>query len=823
MAAAGSRSIVIHGHFYQPPRENPWIEEIEVQDSAAPRHDWNERIAIECYGPNSAARIVDRSTGGIIDILNNYSKISFNVGPTLLSDLERRFPAIYRKILEADRVSAAERGGHGNAIAQVYSHMILPLANARDRVTQVRWGLADFRRRFGRDAEGMWLAECAVDEATLCTLVDEGVKFTILAQRQARRTKAPGMAAWPAVDNGADPRRPYRVELPGGRSIAVFFFDNAVAQDISFGATLADRDAFVNRLLAAFGEADAAKDWLVNVATDGETFGHHRAFGDMVLAAAVERLEREQPARLTNYGEYLALHPPDHVAEVIYPSSWSCAHGVARWEGDCGCNTSSRPGWNQKWRRPLRDALDLVRDALAEIFERRGRAIFGGDPWAVRDRYVEVILDRGKENVDAFLASANVKPEDGVAALELLEMQRHAMLMYTSCAWFFSELSGVETVQNLRYALRAIQLARSLGEPDAGDLEPAFTAALSKAQSNLPEQGTGAQIVQRARRAEVSAAGVVAHFAMRTLLEDLPASGRLLCWRYETRDLGRRSRGPTTMLIGRVALESELTGEARDARFVLLHFGVQDMKCVVAPVGDIPSYETMKRELVGLFEHKSIGDVVRAVDAHYAPEREFGLSDLYLDARRSLVRVLVGEVLARQAPQALALFEENQPLLRFLIDADIPVPPLLRASADAALSARWVTLAEEAVVGADGWDATVAALRELVVLAKALGATLDVLAARTIMEARILAEARALRVTPRVETARSLLAYLALADELALKPELWEAQNLYWTLTLEGPRGPDANAEIMFELGTKLGFARSALEPTDLALRRRVK
>jgi alpha-amylase/alpha-mannosidase (GH57 family) len=812
------RNIVIHGHFYQPPRENPWIEEIEVQDSAAPYHDWNERITAECYGPNSAARIVGAS-GGVIDIINNFAKISFNVGPTLMSFLERHAPAVYRKILEADRVSARERG-HGNAIAQVYNHMILPLANRRDRVTQVRWGIGDFRRRFGRDPKGMWLAECAVDEETLCVLADHGIEFTILGQAQGKRHRPAAGDGWTGEWTDAiDPRRPYTVLLPGGRSITVFFYDGAVAHDISFGGVLRDRDTFVDRLLAAFGDGNGP-DRLVNVATDGETFGHHRAFGDMVLAAAIERIEREGPARLTNYAELLSRKKPEHVAEVHDPSAWSCAHGVRRWLDDCGCTTSSREGWNQSWRRPLRDALDRLRDRLAGVFERRGGELLK-DPWAARDAFIDVILDRSLDSIEAFFgehAARTLEARERTIALELLEMQRHAMLMYTSCGWFFGELSGPEGVQILKYAARAIQLAREV-DAESGDLEAELQRDLAQARSNLPDQGDGARILEtRVRPSVVTLSGVVAHYAIASLFASYPPRGRIFCYRYESDERIKRTRGATTLAVGHAHLSSDVTREETHASFAVLHFGGHDVRCAVAALTDLDEYREMRDELMTLFERRSVTDVVRAVDQRFgqrsgrrSPGREYALTDLFLDERRKIAKVLVDDVLGKRRDQMFRLFEENRPLVRFLIEGDIPVPAPLRAAADYTLSARYVALANEARYGSARWDSAAKELERVHDEAGQLGVTLDVSAVQQILEARILDETMSLAVSPRRDTAHAILAYLDLVSALGLDPNLWEAQNLFWALALEGPRGPDADVGLLLQLGERLGFDSNGL------------
>ncbi|MFH0903442.1 MAG: DUF3536 domain-containing protein [Pseudomonadota bacterium] len=798
-----TRYVVIHGHFYQPPRENPWIEAIEVQDAAAPYHDWNERIAAECYGPNSAARIVGAS-GGVSRIVNNYAKVSFNIGPTLMAWLERAAPNTFEKIIEADKTSAAERGGHGNAMAQPYNHVILPLATRQDRQTQIRWGIADFKRRFGRFPEGMWLAECAVDEDTLLLLADEGIKFTVLAPQQARRFRSPGKQEWQL---GIDPRRPYRIELPGGRTIAVFFYDGSVAHDIAFGQALRDREAIVERILSAFGntsEAGGDDVWLVNVATDGETFGHHRSFGDMTLAATIAWIE-QSALELTNYAHFLDLHPPRHSAEIVYPSSWSCAHGVSRWRDDCGCTTGSRPGWNQRWRRPLRDALDDLRERLAAIYERRASSLFH-DPWALRNDYVEVILDRSLESIERTIGKHAVRlldPGEKVVALKLLEMQRHAMLMFTSCGWFFADISGTEAVQVLKYAARAIQLAREI---EGANLEPALYAALTKAASNLPDLGDGAMVFdQRVRPSLVNLGRVVAHYAIASLFDSYPQRGRIFCYRYEADDAVRLNRGSTTLALGHVRLSSEITLESTDASFAVLHFGGHDVRCAVGNFADLPAYEDMKSDIMALFERRSVGDVVRAIDRYFSG-RGYALSDLFLDERRKIVRTLLDDILARHRPQIFGIFEENRPLLRFLVENDAPVPGPLRAQADYALSARFLELIDQARFDDPGFDRAHADLLNVRDEARALGCSLDLAEAKRLLEERILEEIRSLYESPRKDSARAVLSYLEIAEGLGVSPNLWEAQNLYWSLTVDDSAVGDVDSDLLLRVGVRLGF-----------------
>ena len=489
------RYICIHGHFYQPPRENAWLESIEMQDSAYPYHDWNQRVNAECYAPNTASRILD-SEGYITQIANNYAKISFNFGPTLLAWMEVNAPDVYQAVLDADGESQAAFSGHGSAIAQAYNHMIMPLANRRDKYTQVLWGIRDFEHRFNRKPEGMWLPETAVDLETLDILAEVGIRFTILAPHQAKRVRQIGSDAWQDVANAAiDPTMAYEIKLPSGRSLNLFFYDGPISRQVAFEDLLSSGDNFAHRLADAFSP-EPARPQIVHVATDGETYGHHHRFGDMALAYALHHIETDGLAQITNYGEYLEKHPPTHEVEINEHTSWSCPHGIERWRSDCGCNAGRNRKWRQAWRAPLREALDWLRDSLTPHYQERAQE-FLKDPWAARDSYIEVILDRSQGNVEEFLKRHGTRELDEaevVTVLKLLELQRHAMLMYTSCGWFFDELSGIETVQAIQYAGRAVQLAQELC---GDDIEHNFLERLELAKSNIPEYGDGHRIYDR--------------------------------------------------------------------------------------------------------------------------------------------------------------------------------------------------------------------------------------------------------------------------------------------------------------------------------------
>jgi len=480
--------VCIHGHWYQPPRENPFTGEVGVQPSAAPYADWNQRITAECYAPNAGAEILG-ADGSVRQTINNYAWVSSDWGPTLLHWLESHATETYERIIAADSDSMKHFEGHGTAVAHTYNHTIMPLSNRRDKRTQILWGIADFRHRFGREPEGMWLPETAVDLESLELMADAGIAYTILSPYQAASVLDDG--EWLDVVGGTvDTRVPYTVRLFGGKSIAIFFYNGPLSQEIAFNGVLEDGSILAKRLVHALGEPQG-EPRLSHVATDGETYGHHHRHGEMALARAIDDLLADSDIELITYGGFLARHPPKRVARIIEGTSWSCAHGVDRWRDDCGCHTGQHPDWDQEWRKHLRDALDFLRDELIDDFESRGATVLK-DPWAARDAYIEVLLGGDMGN---FLAGHQVKEltdEQQSLAIDLLEIQHRAMLMYTSCGWFFDDISGLEAVFVLRHAGRVIDLARrSLGH----DLEPGFLEILDRARSNLGDK-TGGDVYQ---------------------------------------------------------------------------------------------------------------------------------------------------------------------------------------------------------------------------------------------------------------------------------------------------------------------------------------
>ena len=683
------RYLCIHGHFYQPPRENPWLEAVEVQDSAYPYHDWNERITAECYAPNAASRILD-GEHRIERIVNNYSQISFNFGPTLLAWLEVERPDVYRAILEADALSRERFSGHGSALAQGYNHIILPLANRRDKRTQILWGLADFKRRFGRNAEGLWLPETAVDLETLDLLAQGGVSFTVLEPHQARRVRpkvAKGEEAkWKDVAGGRiDPSFPYEVKLKEGRRIAVFFFDGAISRAVAFEGLLISGERFADRLMSAV-PADPEHDRLINVATDGETYGHHHRYGEMALSYALQHIEENGWAKLTNYGEYLAAHPPEHEVEIVENTAWSCVHGVDRWREDCGCHTGGDAGWTQEWRAPLRQALDWLRDELVPLWEGAARKLFAA-PWEARDAYVEVLLDRSPETVSAFLAkvAANAPPEgaDRVRALQLLELQRHAMLMYTSCGWFFDDLAGIETVQALRYAGRVAQLAEEL----LGiEVEPELLRLLEHARSNVPAQGSGRDLYERIVRPSVVALPqVAAHYAVSALFEEYPDPAAIYCYAIE-RENGRVFRaGRARLSIGKVRVTSRLTGETGRFVFGVLHFGDHNLNAGVIPAGDPEEYAALLFAASAAFEHGDLPQAIRLLDRHFGAV-PYSLKSLFRDEQRRILDRVLASTLDEIEDEYRDIFEQQAPLMRFLKTLGTPLPKAFAAAAELVLN-----------------------------------------------------------------------------------------------------------------------------------------
>lgn len=684
--------LTIHGHFYQPPRENPWTGKIELQPDAHPFHDWNDRILIQCYQPNAMARIVD-NRGRVVEIVNNFRLLSFNIGPTLFEWLEQNAPVVYRRIIEGDRLSVQEHSGRGNAIAQVYNHMILPLANEEDQRTQIRWGIAEFKKRFSREPEGIWLPETAASECTLELLIEEGIRFTILSPEQADRVrplrmegaKGEAIAAdalpWQDVSNGSiDPTRPYRFfhpEKPAG-FIDLFFFDGPLSRDVSFCDLLFDSKKLLSRLLTA-PLADRHHPEIVHLASDGETFGHHKAFGERVIAFLLHEEAERHGFRRTNYGEYLEKFPPQYEVKIKAGegTSWSCAHGLGRWKEDCGCHTGGQVGWNQKWRTPLREAIRFLGDELRNLYQREAATLLP-DPMAARDGYIDLILDRSLEARKKFFEKHSKRPlsdDEKIRAIKLLEMERFALLTETSCGWFFNDLSGIETVQILRYALRALELAAELG---AAGLENRFLEILERARSNRPEFRDGLGVWEkRVKPSRMSPEMVVAHYAFRKLFELKTPEKDFYNYYFKEEEKEWESSGEMTLLMGTVALTGRTVPESRKFLYTISQRGLYQIQCFVKGLARADELQRINVMALSHLRKNEAFALVRHLRQLFASEPIL-LNHLLPEERDEILHVLARGMAEDYYRSAQRFYEENRPWAKLFHEAGRPLPAEFR-------------------------------------------------------------------------------------------------------------------------------------------------
>ena len=818
---AAKRYVCIHGHFYQPPRENPWLETVETQDSAAPYHDWNERVCSECYATNGAARVVNVKNQ-ITRIVNNYARISFNFGPTLMSWLKENAPRTYRMVLDGERRSRKNFKGHSSAMAQVYNHVIMPLANRRDKITQIRWGIADYEQHYGLAPEGMWLAETAADTETLELLAQHGIKFTVLAPHQCKRIRPlKDEGNWTDTPNaGVDTTRSYLMRFDSGVSIAVFFYDGPTSRAIAFEGLLNSGENFAARLKVAF--RDGQQPQLVHVATDGESYGHHHKHGEMALAYAVRLLEQDKSVRLTNYGNYLALFPPDYECEIVDNTSWSCAHGVERWRSDCGCS-SGIAGWNQAWRGPLRLALDGLRDALVPLSEQAGNLLFK-DVWAARDAYIHVVLDRSTESANEFFLEHQRHPlsdPERVRALELMEMQRHAQLMYTSCGWFFDDISGIETVQVIAYAARVLQLAQTIFGIEAVPLEPAFLAHLAEAHSNVADAVNGAHIYQvNVINLELGLEQVAAHYAISSIFSSFAEETQLFCYdvRRISNDIATSGRGRLAM--GRAHISSAITGQQQSFSFAVLHFGDQNITAAVRPYDELEaaSFETFKADAAAHVLRADFPEVIRLLDRFYG-HVDYSLTSLFTDEQRRIVQLILNSTLWDIESALTTIYEDHASLLHFLSQAGLPKPPALTLAAGFAVNSGL----RRALEG-DPIDQTL--LRSFLSLAKADQVQLETTTLSYIADQRMKRAMIELQMSSgSLEMLDRALTLARTLTELPFELNLWQAQNIWYeilrtstyaltSLTVDDRPRWDKDFN---ELGTCLSIDCTAITAQDLS------
>ncbi|WP_324718997.1 DUF3536 domain-containing protein [Salinimicrobium sp. HB62] len=761
--------VCVHGHFYQPPRENPWLNKVEIQESAYPYHDWNHRINAECYVRNSASRILDEE-GKIQAIMNNYAWMSFNIGPTLLAWMQNETPKTYEAILEADKMSQETFSGHGAALAQAYNHLIMPLANKRDQETQVIWGIEDFKSRYNRMPEGMWLGETAVNTDVLEMLAKHGIKFTILSPYQAKAIRKIGAREWEdATDAKVNTRRAYTCKLPSGKEISLFFYDGPASQAVAFEGLLNNGEAFADRLRGQFAQHDDME--LVHIATDGESYGHHHKLGEMALSYCLHSLEEDEDINLTIYGEFLEKFPPEYEAQIIEDTSWSCYHGVERWRSDCGCNTGGNDGWNQQWRKPLREAFDKVREKLIKLFEKEMES-FTSTPWEVRNKYIQVILDRDPKNVKAFLSEATGKDlseEDQVKLLKLLEMQYHAMLMYTSCGWFFDEVTGIESMQDIFYAQRAVQLAEEIsGEK----YEPDFVESLKKIPSNIPKYGTVHKAYELyVKPMELDMIRIGAHYAISSVFEEFPEEVTLYNFSATTKASHNYEAGKQKLIIARTEFRSDITWEKVDISYAVLYMGDHHIFGGVRKYISAEALEELHSKMSYFFEKGNMYEIFNLMDSHFG-NHNYSFWHLFRDEQHLIMKQVMENNLTGAEGAMQQLYDNTYPLLKTFQEVNMRVPSRLKLPVEMAVNNRL-----EKELKKKGCDFK--KLENQIKSAVSIEAELDKVTLNFLAEQQLTDLMLKLEKAPLdLKMLKKVNALLKMLEATPLSPEKWEAQNI---------------------------------------------
>ncbi len=762
------RYICIHGHFYQPPRENPWLDIVEGQDSAYPYHDWNARITEECYAPNTASRILNAERR-IVRLNNNYSGISFDFGPTLLSWMEKKAPDTYQAILKGDLESRECFSGHGGALAQAYNHMIMPLAHPRDKQTQIIWGIEDFRYRFGRKPEGLWLPETAVDLETLDLLAAGEIRFTILAPGQARRFRPIGGKQWKNVDKGKiDTTMPYAVRLPSGKSMALFFYDGAISQAIAFEGLLGNGKSFFKRLMAGFANRRKGAQ-LVHVATDGESYGHHHRYGDTTLARLLHELGSSNEVGLTTYGEFLEMHPPSHEVEIFENTAWSCAHGVERWRSDCGCHSGAHPDWNQSWRAPMRQALDWLRDRLASLYERAAGRFFA-HPWEARNLYIQVILDRSADKRRHFLKQVAKRPltaGERIRVFKLMELQRHAMLMYTSCGWFFDDIAGIEAIQNLRHAGYTLELARELF---GKDLESGFLEILSRAQSNRPEEGDGRRIFEtHVNSARFDGKSICAQAAIGSLFNSDSQRNNPGCYSVHRTKHRPMTSEKAVLVLGQNRVVDARTGSSDTYDYAVLHSGSETIRCGLQENRRDADHRLFVKALADIFSNGSFRNLQSRFDAYFNPT-VYTLKSVTHDERQRILKQILTGTLDAAETTIRGVYRQTSSEIPLIADSGVSLRALLLSTQAWVLNTDLERAFEQEIFDMDH-------IRGLLRQAAARRVALDTITLGHSLRCRLERMTEQLLDAPQdLERVRNLDKAVALIQDLPFSLDLWRVQ-----------------------------------------------
>ncbi len=767
-----NKYICVHGHFYQPPRENPWLNKVEIQDSAYPYHDWNHRINAECYARNGSSRILEN--GRIIAIMNNYAHMSFNVGPTLMAWMELEAPKTYTAILRADRESQKRFSGHGAALAQSYNHLIMPLANKRDRETQVIWGIEDFKSRFKRMPEGMWLSEAAVNTATLETLAENGIKFTILSPYQAKNVRKLGTEDWSdASDAKVDTRRAYLCKLPSGNEISLFFYDGPASQGVAFEGLLDDGVRFANRLRNLLRQDDEVE--LVNIATDGESYGHHHNFGEMGLSYCLDQIEEDSNVELTIYGEFLEKFPPEYEVEIQEDSSWSCIHGVGRWKEDCGCNTGGHDDWNQEWRAPLREAFDWVRKEMIQLYEDQLKN-YTDSPWEVRNDYIKVVLNRDHNNVGTFLMNhfgKDLDTNEKVKLLKLLEIQYHAMLMYTSCGWFFDEVTGIESVQDIFYATRALQLAEDITQTR---YTATFENLLEKIPSNLPEYGNARTAYEKfVKPMELDMIRIGAHYAVSSLFEDYPTEADLYNFKTELKSQNYYESGNEKLVIGRAEFTSDITWEKVDITYAVMYMGNHHLFGGVRQFQNMEAFDAMHDNVTGCFKKGDLFEVFNSMDSYFE-NHNYSFWHLFRDEQRKIMELSMDNTLKNAEGALQQLYERIVPLMQTYQGIHMEVPMRLKLPMD-------MTVNNKLIQELKDDDFNLIRFEALLEVGEFMNVNLDLVTLNFLSDKRLNYMIKKFKKDPtNLNELYALNGFLETVENSPLSPPEWEAQNVIFDL-----------------------------------------
>lgn len=811
--------LCIHGHFYQPPRENPWLDFIELQTSAKPYHDWNERITRECYGPNVRARIHDQH-GHILKLINNYQYMSFDFGPTLLSWLESKHPWIYEQILDAHHMSQKRFEGHGNAMAQVYNHLIMPLASKRDKITQIRWGLADFKYRFGSEAEGMWLAETAVDMETLKLMALEGIKFTVLSPDQAHSVRSLADSEddhmWKDVAGGhIDTTQPYRVRIDPSENIFidVFFYHGGLSRGVAYENILTSGEGLLSRIEGSLNRNKQERPRLISVATDGESYGHHFKFGDLALSWLFDHLETSKGVNLTNYALFLERFPPQNEVRLFENSSWSCAHGVERWRSDCGCRVHHVEGWSQSWKTHLRKGLDWLHNKLKTIYiERCGR--FLTDPWEARNGYITLLLDRGSRQKDLFLKRYRSQPltlKEETEALQLIESQRMSMYMFTSCGWFFDEISGLEATQVLKYASRAMDLVKPWAKED---LEKGLIRFLSRAVSNDPMYKKGDVVYRKlVIPSKIGPSGMTANYALLDIEQDPGEPIPILLETVRIVQKHKLNVQNAHACLGETVIEEGITGKKHRRIYIAFRKNRTDTCCIVGEPLHSLDIEQLADELRQGFIEGSFKKMEAIFSSQLIRSNKYGFKDLLPDTCMWLFRYFTEGVNHRIRKSIHGAHEDLIEVISFLAQENEPLPSVLFSAFCLFLNDEIINLMEN---GPDNNREHWENLRRLAASqSESAVKNLNVSEIRQKAQGYLNRQMKKIAVACEKDRIEDIISLLDLLQELNIEADLWECQNMYYDIYGASRVGTSFSPDRISQyraLGRRLGFIGGSMK-----------